>query len=132
MAKLNLTRVFDAGRVIQSFSKAGIGGDLEDFITYLADFTNQIIGAIRKTLTIEDNMDSEVKTVQLPHNVVQKISLTSPKKVPRHIWITKVLPFTNAPLSFTWQMAQDGSLEVLATFTGAPTDKVDTTLVILF
>lgn len=131
MAKLNLTRVFDAGRVIQSLSKIG-AGDLEDFITYLADFTNQIIGAIRKTLTVEDNMDSEVKTVDLKSSVSLKIALANPKKIPKHVFITRVIPFANPASSFSWQMAQDGSLEVKAVFVGSPSINVATTLIILF
>lgn len=131
MGKLNLTRVFDAGRVIQSFSKLG-AGDLEDFITYLADFTNQIIGAISKNLTIEDNMDALVKTIDLKSSVSQKITLTNVKKTPRHVFITKVIPFENPATSFNWQMAQDGTLEVQAIFLSNPSGNISTSLVILF
>lgn len=131
MTKLNLTRVFDSGRVIQTFAKAGIG-DLEDFITYLYDFSNQMIGAIRKTLTIEDNLDSDVKILDLKNGVSQEISLSNPKKIPNHCWISKVTPFENSPLSFNWQMTKDGTLEVKATFTDSPTTPVTVKLVILF
>jgi hypothetical protein len=131
VAKLNLTRVFDAGRVIQSLSKVG-AGDLEDFITYLADFTNQIIGAIRKTLTIEDNLDSEIRTIDLRSGVSQSITLLNGKKVPKHVFITKTVPFDAPATSFGWQMAQDGTLQVKAIFLGSPSGNIATTLVILF
>lgn len=131
MAKFNLTRVFDSGLVLQIFSRLG-AGDLADFVNYMADFTNQIVAGIQKRLTIEENLDSEVKTLALKNGVIQKIQLTDPKKTPKHVWITKTIPLANAPLSFGWQMAQDGSLEIQAAFTGTPTAAITVTIMILF
>jgi hypothetical protein len=87
---------------------------------------------VKGRLTVEDNLDSEIRTLDLKNGITQKIQLTDPKKTPKHVWITKIIPLANAPLSFGWQMAQDGKLEVQATFTAAPTAAVSVTLMILF
>lgn len=131
MPKFNLTRVFDSGLAIQIFTRLG-AGDLADFVNYLADFTNQIVAGVKGRLTVEDNLDSEIRTLDLKNGITQKIQLTDPKKTPKHVWVTKIIPLANAPLSFGWQMAQDGKLEVQATFTAAPTAAVSVTLMILF
>lgn len=131
MPKFNLTRVFDAGKVTQIFAKLG-AGDLADFVEYLADFTNQVVAGLKGRLTVEENLDSEIKNLNLKQGVIQKIQLTDPKKIPKHVIITKTTPITNAPLSFGWQMAQDGRLEVQATFLGVPTTAVTVTIMILF
>jgi len=129
--KFNLTRVFDSGLAIQIFTRLG-AGDLADFVNYLADFTNQIVAGVKGRLTVEDNLDSEIRTLDLKNSTLQKIQLTDPKKIPKHVWITKTTPMVNAPLSFGWQMAQDGKLEVQATFNAEPTTPVTVTLMILF
>ena len=131
MPKFNLTRVFDSGLAIQIFTRLG-AGDLADFVNYLADFTNQIVAGVKGRLTVEDNLDSEIRTLDLKNSTLQKIQLTDPKKIPKHVWITKTTPMVNAPLSFGWQMAQDGKLEVQATFNAEPTTPVTVILMILF
>ena len=131
MPKFNLTRVFDSGLAIQIFTRLG-AGDLADFVNYLADFTNQIVAGVKGRLTVEDNLDSEIRTLDLKNSTSQKIQLTDPKKIPKHVWITKTTPMVNAPLLFGWQMAQDGKLEVQATFNAEPTTPVTVTLMILF
>lgn len=131
MAKITSTRMPDVGRVIQALATKGIG-DLEDFLIYVQDFANQVISALNKTLTIEQNLDSEVRTLNLLHGVPQKIIFTDPQKIPKLVWVGKTIPFQNPALSLAWQIKQDGALEVQATFVGAPGTPVQTTLVILF
>lgn len=131
MAKITSTRTFDIGRVIQSLSKKGID-DLGDFLVYVQDFSIQMISALNKTLTIEENLDSDNRTINLIHGVPQKIRIPNAQKIPKHVWISKTIPFTTPATSFAWQITQDASLEVVATFTGAPTTAVQTTLIILF
>lgn len=121
----------DVGKVIQALAVKGIG-DLEDFLIFVQDFANQVISALNKTLTIEQNLDSEIRVLNLLHGVTQKIIFTDAQKVPKLVWVAKTIPFENPTTSFAWQIKQDGSLEVMANFQGAPTNAVMTTLVILF
>jgi len=123
--------VFDSGQVMKALTEAGVKG-MDEFITYLYDMSTQLVNALRGTLTIEENMNSLVKPVDLQHNVRLAMQLPNQKKTPRHVFLTKAIPMANSPLSFNWQMLQDGNLEVLATFTGAPTTAVQVTMVILF
>lgn len=131
MAKITSTRTFDVGRVIQALAAKGIG-DLEDFLTYVQDFSIQMISALNKTLTIEQNLDSETRVIGLMDGIPQKIFIQNSQKVPLHIITTKTMPFSNPVTSFAWQILQDGSLQVQASFLGSPTSQVDTTLIILF
>ena len=131
MAKITSTRMPDVGKVIQALAVKGIG-DLEDFLIFVQDFANQVISALNKTLTIEQNLDSEIRVLNLIHGVPQKIIFTDPQKVPKLVWVGKTIPFQNPALSLAWQIAIDGSLEVTATFVGAPAAAVQTSLVILF
>jgi hypothetical protein len=129
--KINIGRVFDSGPVIEAFSKAGIKG-ANDFLTYMADLSNQVVNALRGTLTIEDNLDSLVKVIELKHGESIEILLPDQKKMPKHVFPTKAIPFANAVITFNWQMTQTGTLEVVATFTGTPTAPVQVNMVILF
>jgi len=131
MAKITSTRTFDVGRVIQALAAKGIG-DLEDFLIYVQDFSIQMISALNKTLTIEQNLDSDNRVVFLTSGVRQRVRIEDPKKIPRHVFPSKCIPFLNPVLTFNWQILQDGALEVLATFDGTPQAPVEVTLVILF
>lgn len=129
--KISIGRVFDSGQVLKMLTDAGVKG-MDEFITYLYDMSTQLVNALRGTLTIEDNLNSLVKNIELKHNVRLAMQLPDRKKTPRHVFLTRAIPIENSPLSFGWQMLQDGNLEMLATFTGAPTAAVQVTVVILF
>ncbi len=131
--KLDIPRSFDTGFIRQAFQKAGIEG-ADDFFTYLQEFSLQIVNAIRGALTIEENLNSDVRTLELKHNVTTTIQLTTTqlKKTPKHIFPTKAVPFANSITAFNWQMDQNGFIEIHASFTGAPTSAVQVTMVILF
>lgn len=131
MAKITSTRTFDVGRVIASLAAKGIG-DLEDFLTYVQDFSIQMISALNKTLTVEQNLDSDNRVVSLISGVSQNIRIQDPKKVPVHVLVSKCIPFNNPIDTFNWQITQDGSLQVMATFIGAPTSAVQVSLIVLF
>lgn len=129
--KLSLGRTFDTGQVLQALSKAGVKG-IDDFITYLQDFSTQTINALRSTLTFEDNFNCLVKTIELTSAVSQTIQLPNQKKSVRHIIPTQSVPFANAVTQFNWQITDTGLLEVKASFAGSPTAAVQITMVILF
>ena len=129
--KISIGRVFDSGQVMKALKAAGVKG-MDEFITYLYDMSTQLVNALRGTLTIEDNLNSLVKEISLEHNVRLAIKLPDQKKIPRHVFLTRAIPIENSPLSFGWQILQDGNLQLLATFTGAPTSEVQVTVVILF
>lgn len=129
--KITLGRSFDGARVIETLAKSGVKG-MDEFVTYLQDFASQTVNALRGTLTIGDNLNSLEKTIDLIHNVGLTLQLPDQKKVPKHVILTKAIPFSAAPTSFNWQLTSAGDLEIKATFTGSPTAAVTVTMVILF
>lgn len=132
MAKITSTRMPDVGKVIQELTAKGVGEGLGDFLIFVQDFANQMVSALNKTLTLEQNLDSEIRTLNLKHLLPQKIIFNDKQKVPKLVWVGKVIPSITPVTTFGWQILQDGSLEVTASFAGAPTNAVETTLIILF
>lgn len=132
MAKISISRLFEAAPVIQAFQKAKIEG-LESFITFLSDFSEQVIRALRARLTIEENMSSQVNDVALQSGVAQEVYLVNKTIQPRHVFATKCDPFSTQITAFNWQIRMDGNIDVVATFTPAPTSgKITARIVILY
>lgn len=131
--KLNIPNSFDTGMLREAFTKAGVDGT-DDFISYIQSFSSQMVTAFRGGITVEENMNSDVRVVELQHDTSLTIQLPDAllKKTPKHILITKAIPFANSVTAFNWQITQNGLIEVKASFAGTPTSKVQVTMVILF
>lgn len=119
MAKLGISRLFEAGAVLEAFQRAKIDG-IEGFITYLSDFSETVIRALNGQLTFKDNFLSEERTVQLQTGISQTMTLKKALQ-PTSVQVQKVAPFTAIPTGFQWQMNIRGELEVLMNFAPAPT-----------
>lgn len=129
MAKLTVSRLFEAGRVLKAFQDAKID-NVESFITFLSDFSENVIRALRGQLTFKDNFLFEERTVQLSSGVAQSMGLSKSQQ-PVSVQVQKVTPFSAIPTGFQWQMTLDGQLQVLMTFSPAPASgKVDVSLAI--
>jgi len=126
MAKITISRLLETSRILTS--KAG--QELQDFITYVAELAEQTLRNLRNGLTFQDNFSCKVSTVSITHNVAQEINTDG--KTPTGIIPIRVVSATTGLDSFSWYLNAKGKLEVKATFTGAPTNAIDTTLVILF
>ena len=114
-----------------AFKKAGIQG-VEDFVSYLADATEQLIQSVKNGLSIEDNINGSVKTLTLKHEVATAVSVPVPKKTVLHMFPTFVSDFNSPIESFSWQYTSDGNLEVMASFRGAPTRGLNVRVVMLY
>lgn len=131
--KLTISRLFEAGAVLEAFSRAKVEG-IEPFITYLSDFSENVIRGLRGQLTFDDNLLFQEKVIQLESGVSQRLALNQKNGLPaRRVWLSKVTPFASFVTGFQWQMTLDGELEVIATFSPAPASgKVEVTLAIFF
>ena len=65
--KLTITRVLETAKVLATEAGQQIG----DFISYMAEFVDQVVRALRNGLTFKDNFDCEVRLVSLLHNTAQ-------------------------------------------------------------
>lgn len=131
--KMTVSRLFEAGAVLEAFQKAKIEG-IEGFVTFLSDFSENVIRGMRGQLTFRDNMLYAEKSVSLRSGVSQRIQLEQAKGLPpRLVWIGKATPFSAILTGFQWTISLDGSLEVYCTFSPAPSSgAVDVTLCIFF
>ncbi len=130
MSKLSIARLQDITSLVNGLTKAGVEG-ADAFVTFVTDFSDQIISALRNRLTIEENLSSTVKDVTLSEATNQVISFDK-KLTPKHVFATKCRPFSTAVTAFNWEMTQSGDLRVRASFLNAPTTLQTVTLVILY
>ena len=126
MAKLSISRIFDTGK----FLKTEAGQQLEGVITYLAEFAEQSLRAIRNGLTFQDNFDCEVKTVSLIHGTEQVISTS---KQVTGVLVTRVVSSVYGFDSISWYIGNNGSLVVKVNFSNSPPagTELDIVLIVL-
>jgi len=131
--KLTVSRLFEAGAVLEAFGRAKVEG-IEPFVTFLSDFSENVIRGMRGQLTFKDNHLYEEKTVQLVSGVPQEIQLNNARSMPaRLVWVGKTTPYTAFITGFQWQMTINGTLEVTAVFSPVPTSgKVEVLLTVFY
>jgi len=127
MTKLAISRFLEVSKFLATKS----GAELQDFITYVSDFADQSLRALRNGVGLRDNMDASVKTVSVKHNTDAVINTDS--KTPLAIMCTnKVNSNVNMITAFGWSTNQSGQTVVRVKFDSAPTASIDITLVIYF
>ena len=131
--KMTVSRLFEAGAVLQALSRAKVEG-MEAFVTFVSDFSENVIRGLRGQLTFKDNHLYQEKILTLESGVSQTFALSNPQNLPaRMIWIAKTTPFTAFITGFQWQMTLSGECEVVANFSPAPASgKVEVMLAIFF
>lgn len=129
--KLTVPRTFDSGPIIKAFAKADIQ-DSEEFVSYMADATEQLIKSVKQGLSIEDNFSGEVRELTLKHNTVAAVNVKNQKQTVRHMIPTYCADFDNPIEAFSWQYDDKGGLRVRAIFRNAPTASIQVRVVILY
>lgn len=127
MAKLSISRLLEASKLLQT----NAGKDLQELIEFVNDLANQIIGALRQGLTFQDNVKCLVSVVALKHDTEQRVNNPDDKQI-FGIFPVRVNSTTTGVSGFLWYINSSNQLIVKAQFIGAPTDPVETTLIILF
>jgi hypothetical protein len=123
--KLTITRVLETAKVLATEA----GQEIGDFISYMAEFVDQVVRALRNGLTFKDNFDCEVRLVSLLHNTAQIVSSTRT--------VTGIIPVRLVRQDlmlrdFGWYYDDNGRLTVKASFDADPGNAVDVQLVMLF
>jgi hypothetical protein len=133
--KLTVSRLFEAGAVLEAFQKAKIEG-IEGFVTFLSDFSENVIRGLRGQLTFRDNMLYAEKVISLKTGVAQRLAVPQSSNLPpRLVFLGKVTPYSAVVTGFQWTNTLDGQLEVVCTFSPVPTansGQVEVTLCIFF
>lgn len=123
--KLTITRVLETAKVLSTDAGQQIG----EFISYMAEFVDQTVRALRNGLNFKDNFDCQIKIVGLSHDTAQIVSADRT--------VTGIIPIRairqNLTISeFGWWYDDNGRLTVKAAFDADPGNIVDVTLVMLF
>lgn len=112
--KMTVSRMFEAGRVLEAFKQAKIEG-IEGFVTFLSDFSENVIRGMRGQLTFKDNHSYEERTVELESGVPLSIRLNKTQQAAL-VFIGKTVPYGFFPTSWGWSMNLDGTLSVTVNF----------------
>lgn len=128
MAKITIQRVFETTKALATEA----GQSLQDFINFNAQFAELTLRALRNGLTYADNMDCDIRTVSLPQNELQTLSLVGVRK-PNEVRVRRVLDTQYAlSVPLAWGFTSTGQVYVKASFTPAPTSAVRVELIILY
>lgn len=124
--KLSISRILETSRALATEP----GKELSDFISYVAQLSEQVIRALNGRLTFADNFNAKVATYELTTGVEAVISTDG--KTPIGIFPIRTVTSLYGVDSFLWYIDGMSNVKVKATFTGSPTSAVQTSLVILF
>jgi len=125
MAKFTINRLLETSKFIQT--KAG--SELNDFIDYVATFSEQTLRGLRNNLSFGDNFACIIKVVDVVHNT-DTLILTD-GTTPTGIFVTRVISNTIGVASFAWWLNDSGQTVVKVGFSGVPTSSLKVRLVIL-
>lgn len=129
--KMTLSKLFDTDVIVKRFNDAKVTG-IDDFVSSISSLSDQVITLLRNNVSLADNVDCRVKTVDLKHNTLYTFESPHRLKTVLHIVPTRTQPFANPVTSFAWQYNAKGEIEINVQFLGTPTDPVSTTFVMYF
>lgn len=124
--KITVTRLLEATKYLAT----SFGQEAPDFFTYMSDFVDNAVRALRNGLTIADNFDATLKTLSVTHNTAQVITLPSGKTAVGIIPL-RLVSTTYGIDSFAWYYDERGRLTVKVGITSAPSDAQQVVLAIL-
>lgn len=122
MAKISISRLLETAK----FLSTKAGQELADFITYVADLSEQVLRTLNNAVTIRDNLDAKIVTVSLKHDAPQVINTGG--KYPVWIAPARVISSTYGSGPFVWFVSSSNEVVVKLQFVGAySTDTVANT-----
>ncbi len=114
--KLSISRVLETSKYLSTEA----GKQLQEFITFVADLSENVLRSLRNGLTFRDNFDCQIVEATLLHNTEQTLSTT---KTPIGIvpLRTQSSDTSNAGLTgFQWWFNTAGEVVVKAQVSGTP------------
>ncbi len=117
---------------VSKFLATESGQQLREFIEYMGGMSEQVLRALKGGLTFRDNFDCETLEVELTSGVPQIVGNKKNTVKPTGVLAQRVISSTYLLDAFGWYLDGQNKLTVVATFTGAPTDKVAVSLVVLY
>lgn len=130
MAKVTIARIFDLSKALGTPS----GKELQDVLQFLSDFSELTLRLLTNGQNFEDNLNTQVKTLQVRHNEETIVGITSRSIVSR-IYLDRVLDSKYYMVNgFGWTIDPRGNVVVKVSFADAPppTVKINVNIVIHF
>jgi len=128
VAKISIARLLETAK----FLSTKAGQELADFITYVADLSEQVLRTLNNNVTIQDNLSAKMLTVSLKNATDQVVNTGN--RLP--IWIApmRVVSSTCGVDDFHWYVNSNNEVVVRIGFTGSPTASTayDVSLVIFY
>lgn len=128
MAKITIQRIFETTKALSTEA----GQSLADFINFSAQFAEVTLRSLRNGLTYQDNMDCEIKTVELTHNTLTTISLSGTRR-PTEIRVRRLVnPAHVLAKPMAWGFTSTGKVYVQAEFSPVPTIPQTLDIIVLY
>lgn len=124
--KLNIPRIFEKSKVLSTEA----GQQVQELVDFVADFTEQIIRAMRNQITFADNMDAIVSEVTVSDQV-ETIVYTG-NKIPMGIVVLKVMDKDYGVDAFRWYIDDSNQTKIWIKYTSVPSRSVNIRLAIHF
>ncbi len=128
MTKIDLGRIFEVSKLLQTKS----GQETQEGWTWLSDFGERTIRALRNGLGFADNVDCKVDDYELPHDTDQIINVDG--RSPVHILATRVISESTETVmvrDFGWRVNDDSEIVVRCAYANS-TDTETVRLIIAF
>ena len=126
MAKISLQRLLEVSKLLATDA----GSQLGELITFVNDLADQTLRALRQGLTLSDNINCLVQTIDLKHNVESVVNTNN--NTPVAIIPARVYSSATGINGFIWYVNSKSQTIVKATFIDAPTDTQKCVLIIHF
>lgn len=121
MAKVNLNRIFEISRLLQTKS----GQELRAALEYLSDFAEQTLRNLKNGITFKDNLDCEIRRVTVREGLEVIISSPSRKRPAKIFWDRVIDNNYYQVTSFGWKFSDTGEIVVKFNFSGPPPSDLD-------
>ena len=123
--KISSAKLLDSAKLMAT----KIGREIPDFFTFVTEFTEQTIRALRNGLTFEDIFLCQQKTISLLHGQAQSVQ-TDQKVI--GIIPLRLVSQTYLIRDFGWYYDDQGKLTVKANFDSDPGQALNVVIVLLF
>jgi len=126
--KITLSRIFEISKALTTSA----GQELQDFIDFMAQMSEQTLRALRNGLTFEDNIRCITSRVSLESGKTQTIATGG--KIPNRVLCTRVYSFKHGLDSFLWYVDGQNQLTVRCGFSDSPAAgiRIDVDLLIFY